>query len=72
MRLTAPDLLEMGLVDGVIPEPLGAAHVDPEATCINVGDAIEKALIELSELSIDTLIRQRYERFRKLGAFEER
>ncbi len=71
LRLTAPDLLEMGLVDGVIPEPLGAAHVDPEATCISVGDAIEKALNELSELSVDTLIRQRYERFRKLGAFEE-
>jgi acetyl-CoA carboxylase carboxyl transferase subunit alpha len=72
LRLTAPDLLELGLIDGIIPEPLGAAHADPEAACMQVGNVIDKALIELSTVPIDDLIRQRYERFRKLGAFEDR
>jgi len=72
LRLTAPDLLELGLIDGIIPEPLGAAHSDPEAACTQVGNVIDKALNELSKISTDDLIRQRYERFRKLGAFQER
>lgn len=72
LRLTAPDLLEQGLIDGIIPEPLGAAHADPEAACLQVGEVIAKALDDLSELSADTLIQQRYERFRRLGAFDKR
>ena len=72
LRLTAPDLLEQGLIDGIIPEPLGAAHADPEAACLQVGEVIAKALDDLSELSADTLIQQRYERFRQLGAFDRR
>jgi acetyl-CoA carboxylase carboxyl transferase subunit alpha len=71
MKLTAPDLLELGVVDRVIPEPLGGAHTDPGATCRRVGDAVEKALDELEKLPVDELLEQRYRRFRRLGAYRE-
>lgn len=71
MKLTAPDLLELGVVDRVIPEPLGGAHTDPATACRRVGDAIEKALDELEKLPVDELLEERYRRFRRLGAFRE-
>ena len=71
MRLTAPDLFAMGIVDAVIPEPLGGAHTDPEATCQRVGEAIGHALSELERLSVQDLLARRYQRFRSLGAFDE-
>jgi acetyl-CoA carboxylase carboxyl transferase subunit alpha len=71
MRLTAPDLLTMGVVDGVIPEPLGGAHTDPEATCRQVGETIAQALSELERSTVHDLLARRYQRFRSLGAFEE-
>jgi acetyl-CoA carboxylase carboxyl transferase subunit alpha len=71
MRLTAPDLLDLGIVDAVIPEPLGGAHADPEATCRRVGEALAQALVELERLPVDELLAQRYLRFRALGAFDE-
>jgi acetyl-CoA carboxylase carboxyl transferase subunit alpha len=71
MRLTAPDLLAMGVVDGVIPEPLGGAHTDPEATCRQVGETIAQALSELERLTVHDLLARRYQRFRSLGAFDE-
>jgi acetyl-CoA carboxylase carboxyl transferase subunit alpha len=71
MRLTAPDLLAMGVVDGVIPEPLGGAHTDPEATCRQVGETIAQALSELERLPVNDLLARRYQRFRSLGAFDE-
>ncbi len=72
LRLTAPDLQKLGVVDGVIPEPVGGAHTDPEATCQRVGDVIERALDELADKSPEELITDRYEKFRALGAFERR
>ncbi len=71
MRITAPDLLELGIIDAVIPEPTGGAHADPEATFRSVGDVIEKALIELEELTPRELVTARYEKFRVLGVYEE-
>lgn len=71
LRLTAPDLLELGLVDAIIEEPLGGAHADPEATCARVGDAIGTALDELCDLDPDDMMQARYDRFRSLGVFEE-
>ncbi len=71
MKITAPDLLELRVVDGIIPEPLGGAHTDHEETARRVGDVVEDALVELEALSPDELVRQRYARFRSLGAFEE-
>lgn len=71
MRITAPDLLKLGVVDGVVSEPLGGAHTDPEETAQRVGDTLEEALDELSELSAAELVRQRYDRFRDLGVYEQ-
>jgi acetyl-CoA carboxylase carboxyl transferase subunit alpha len=71
MRLTAPDLLALGVVDAVIPEPLGGAHTDPAETCRRVGDTVAVALAELERQRPDELIESRYQRFRSLGVFEE-
>ena len=72
LSLTAADLDRLGILDGVIPEPLGGAHTDPRATCERVGEVIEKALAGLAGLSPGELIAQRYQRFRALGAVAER
>jgi acetyl-CoA carboxylase carboxyl transferase subunit alpha len=71
LKLTAPDLLELEVVDAVIPEPLGGAHTDPAEACRRVGDAIAAALDELEGVPVDELLEDRYLKFRRLGAFEE-
>jgi acetyl-CoA carboxylase carboxyl transferase subunit alpha len=71
LKLTAPDLLDLGVVDAVIPEPLGGAHTDPAEACRRVGDVLEAALDRLDRLKLDELLEERYLRFRRLGAFEE-
>jgi acetyl-CoA carboxylase carboxyl transferase subunit alpha len=71
MKMTAPDLLALGVVDEIIPEPSGGAHTDPDATCRRVGDAVERTLQDLSRLSTQELVARRYEKFRGLGAFDE-
>ncbi len=71
MRLTAPDLLSLGVVDGIIPEPLGGAHTDPVATCRRVGDSVDSSLRELERLSVHDLIGRRYAKFRALGVYDE-
>jgi len=71
MKLTAPDLLTLGVVDEIIPEPPGGAHTDPAATCQRVGDAVQRSLDELLRLSTKELIARRYEKFRNLGAYDE-
>jgi acetyl-CoA carboxylase carboxyl transferase subunit alpha len=70
MKLTAPDLLELGVVDAVIPEPLGGAHTDHRETARRVGDTVDQALIELEALPPEELLARRYDRFRALGVFE--
>jgi len=71
LKLTAANNLELGIVDSVIPEPVGAAHRDPEQASANLSAWITAQLDELVELSAEELIAQRYERFRKLGDFDE-
>jgi acetyl-CoA carboxylase carboxyl transferase subunit alpha len=71
LKLSSPDLLEMGLVDGVIPEPAGGAHCDPEQAAENLKAAISKELQTLLKTSVDKLLRARYDKFRKMGVFEE-
>ena len=71
MKLTAPDLLELGVVDEIIPEPPGGAHTDPPETCRRVGERLQAALVELSRLRPDELVAQRYQRFRSLGVYDE-
>jgi acetyl-CoA carboxylase carboxyl transferase subunit alpha len=71
LKLNAAKLLEMGLVDGVVPEPLGGAHRDPAAAAENLKTAIVAALREVTKVPIDRLVQQRYEKFRKMGVFQE-
>jgi acetyl-CoA carboxylase carboxyl transferase subunit alpha len=67
MKITAQDLIELKIVDRIIPEPLGGAHSDPAWTVTAVGDAIEEELKALSQLSPEALKRQRAERFYAIG-----
>jgi acetyl-CoA carboxylase carboxyl transferase subunit alpha len=71
LRITPPDLLSLGIVDQVLPEPEGGAHFDPAATAQSVGDAIEKILAELEALPVSDLLERRYQKFRRMGQFFE-
>lgn len=71
MRITAPDLLELGVIERIVEEPVGAAHSDPEAACTAIGEALAEALAEVAALSPTERVKQRYERFRRLGEFSE-
>lgn len=68
LRITSPELLELGVMDAVVPEPDGGAHTDPTAAGANLRAAIVASLNELLALDIDQLLTQRYDRFRKFGA----
>ena len=72
LRLTAPDLLQFGLIDRIIAEPAGGAHADPEAMSATLDEALSEALATVSDLSIEERLRLRYEKFRKMGDFEDR
>jgi acetyl-CoA carboxylase carboxyl transferase subunit alpha len=67
MKISPEDLLRFGVVDGIVSEPPGGAHSDPEATIRAVGDAIEEELAKLLNLSPDQLRAQRAERFYAIG-----
>ena len=69
MKLTAEDLLEFGIADRIIPEPPGGAGVNPAKMFYVVSKVIEKELEELSKLKTNELIKKRYLKFRKIGAF---
>ncbi len=71
LKLTAPDLLKMGIVDEIIPEAEGGAHRGAERSAQNLKEAINKNLDELSHLSLETLLDQRYQRYRKMGILNE-
>src|SRR3954468_2768089 len=71
LKLTAQDLMGLGVVDEIVPEPEGGAHRDPDLAAANLGTALRQNLERLSSLSIDELLRARYEKFRKLGKFSE-
>ncbi len=69
LKLTAQDLLGLGLIDEIIAEPLGGAHRHPEMMARTLKASINKYLKELSALAPDKLIEARYEKYRKIGAF---
>ncbi len=71
MRITAPDLADLAVVDEVIEEPLGGAHVAPDEAAKRVGEALARTLAELEGLPIDRLLEERYRRFRALGVCRE-
>jgi acetyl-CoA carboxylase carboxyl transferase subunit alpha len=67
LRMTAEDLLELGLVDGIVPEPAGGAHADPAGAAENLRLALRESLEDLAGLSGDELVSHRYAKFRKMG-----
>jgi acetyl-CoA carboxylase carboxyl transferase subunit alpha len=69
MRLTAEDLLELKLIDGIVPEPPGGAHEDADVSAENLRQALSKWLAELTQLSGTQLVDQRCEKFRNMGNF---
>ncbi|PIQ88198.1 MAG: acetyl-CoA carboxylase carboxyl transferase subunit alpha [Candidatus Omnitrophica bacterium CG11_big_fil_rev_8_21_14_0_20_43_6] len=67
LKLTAPDLLKMGLIDEVIPEPLGGAHRDPQKIASSVKEVLLRNLKELESLDKEELLKSRYKKFRAMG-----
>lgn len=68
MRITARDLKQSGIVDEVLPEPLGGAHQEPEEAIAAVGEALERVLAGLATVEPRGLVDARYERYREIGA----
>ena len=71
LRLTANDLKEFGVVDDIVPEPLGAAHRNPREMATTLERRIGRHLRELKQLPVDDLLAQRYEKLRRVGAVVE-
>ena len=72
LKLTGPDLSELGLVDEVIPEPLGGAHREPEVAYQRVEEALARHLDELMRLSSEELLAARREKYRRMASLEDR
>ena len=72
LKLTAPDLIEHGVIDEIVPEPIGGAHQNPGATFDATGHAITGALDALDALDTDALLAGRLAKFDAMGAYEER
>jgi acetyl-CoA carboxylase carboxyl transferase subunit alpha len=71
LRITATDLKELGIVDEVVPEPEGGAHIDHEATARLLDPFLVLAMDSLGALAIPELLRRRYQKFRRMGQFLE-
>lgn len=72
LKLTAEDNLKLGIVDAVIPEPLGGAHREPAKAAANIERWVQEQIDQLKSHNPSTLPKSRYERFRKLGSYEEK
>jgi acetyl-CoA carboxylase carboxyl transferase subunit alpha len=68
LKITAPDLLDLGLIDAIVPEPLGGGHNDYDASSALVDQALAQALGELSLLTNEERLSARYDKFRRMGA----
>lgn len=71
LKLTSNDMLDMGLIDKIIKEPLGGAHNDPEAMYKTLKSELKKMLKELMDSDPDTLVLERVEKFSKMGVYTE-
>jgi len=71
LKLTAADLIGLGIIDEVLPEPPGGAHADPVAAATTLAEALRRTLAELGKLRPEKLVRRRAEKFLKMGKFEE-
>ena len=71
LKITARDLKEFGIVDEIVPEPEGGAHLDHEASAALLGSVLDESCRELTRLTIAQLLERRYEKFRRMGQFFE-
>ncbi|WP_334075877.1 MULTISPECIES: acetyl-CoA carboxylase carboxyltransferase subunit alpha [Paenibacillus] len=71
MKITAQDLLEMDVIEEIVPEPRGGAHRDYETTAVAIKESVVRHLEELSLMNPDELVEDRYRKFRKIGQFAE-
>ena len=69
LKMTAPDLLRLGLIDGIVKEPGEGAHEDPDGAAESLRVTLSAALTELGSLSAQQLIDDRYQKFRRMGSF---
>jgi len=67
LKLTAPDLIKFGIIDGIIREPIGGAHTSHDAAAAYIDEALSRELQAVSELSVDERLEKRYEKFRNMG-----
>ncbi len=72
LKITAPDLKQLGIVDEIIPEPLGGAHKDPDETALNLKSALLRHLKALQTYPKEKLLQTRYEKYRSIGAWLEK
>jgi acetyl-CoA carboxylase carboxyl transferase subunit alpha len=68
LKMTAPDLLELGLIDGIIPEPREGAHADPDGAAEALRETLKSALVSLRGIPAAQLIEDRYKKFRAMGS----
>jgi acetyl-CoA carboxylase carboxyl transferase subunit alpha len=71
LKLTSKDLMKFGVVDAIVPEPLGGAHRDPHTAAHNLEQFVAKALRDLKRTKTENLLERRYEKFRNLGVVVE-
>jgi acetyl-CoA carboxylase carboxyl transferase subunit alpha len=71
LRLTARDLLEMKVIDELVPEPPGGAHRDPAKAAESLRKALSRHLAQLKAMSPEALVRDRYQKFRGMGVFSD-
>ena len=71
LKITAPDLIELGIVDRVVSEPFGGAHRNPIDTANTLKIAVEEELLQLKTVPLDQLVEQRMDKFSKMGIWEE-
>jgi acetyl-CoA carboxylase carboxyl transferase subunit alpha len=71
LRITAPDLMEFGVIDEIVPEPPGGAHVNHDTIAATLRDTLSKHVEELRRIKPEKLVRRRREKFLKMGAFQE-
>src|SRR5688500_13277373 len=71
LKLTSKDLIKLGVIDSIVPEPLGGAHRDPHTAAHNLEQFVAKTLRDLKRCKIENLLERRYEKFRNLGVVIE-
>lgn len=72
LKISGHSLQSLGIIDGIVKEPLGGAHRDYKCAANDLKSVILSSLLELSKLDVDTLLKNRYNKFRKMGSFTEK